>query len=57
MDDIGYISGMRYLPQEVRRDSQRYEIVLDYLAEGNNLRSDQKVVQSGIDQNDQCIIR
>ena len=40
-----YIWEMRYLPQEVReRFHSDMRIVLDYLAEGNNLRSDQKVV-------------
>ena len=46
VDDIGvHIWEMRYLPQEVReRFHSDMRIVLDYLAEGNNLRSDQKVV-------------
>lgn len=46
VDDIKvHIWEMRYLPQEVReRFHSDMRIVLDYLAEGNNLRSDQKVV-------------
>lgn len=46
VDDIRvHIWEMRYLPQEVReRFHSDMRIVLDYLAEGNNLRSDQKVV-------------